>query len=69
MKSSHNQILDAWITVEELSEGNIEKSDSKYKIFQGDDYQSILKDFFKRQKLKSSSGIAIYCGKIGRAHV
>ena len=41
MRSSHNQILDAWITVEELSEGNIEKSDSKYKIFQGDDYQSI----------------------------
>lgn len=45
MRSSHNQILDAWITVEQLSEGNIEKSDSKYKIFQGDDYQSILKDF------------------------
>lgn len=62
MRSSHNQILDAWITVEQLSEGNIEKSDSKYKIFQGDDYQSILKDFFKRQKLKSSSGIAVYCG-------
>ena len=31
MRSSHNQILDAWITVEQLSEGNIEKSDSKYK--------------------------------------
>ena len=31
MRSSQIQILDAWITVEQLSEGNIEKSDSKYK--------------------------------------
>ena len=54
MRSSHNQILDAWITVEELSEGNIEKSDSKYKIFQGDDYQSILKDFFSLSSTSSS---------------
>lgn len=33
MRSSQIQILDAWITVEQLSEGDIEKSDSKYKIF------------------------------------
>lgn len=39
MRSSQIQILDAWITVEQLSEGDIEKSDSKYKIFQGNDYQ------------------------------
>ena len=51
MRSSQIQILDAWITVEQLSEGDIEKSDSKYKIFQGNDYQSILKEFLNRQKL------------------
>ena len=30
MKSSQNRILDAWIAVEQLSEGNIEKSNSKF---------------------------------------
>ena len=62
MKSSQNRILDAWIAVEQLSEGNIEKSNSKFNIFQGNDYHLILKEFLNRQKLKSSSGIAIYCG-------
>ena len=62
MRSSQIQILDAWITVEQLSEGDIEKSDSKYKIFQGNDYQSILKEFLNRQKLKSNSGVVVYCG-------
>ena len=60
MRSSQIQILDAWITVEQLSEGDIEKSDSKYKIFQGNDYQSILKEFLNRQKLKSNSGAVVY---------
>ena len=62
MKNSNNKILDAWIKVEQLSEGSIDRKKLKYKIFQENDYQKVLRNFLNQQKLESNSGIAIYCG-------
>ncbi len=64
-------ILDTWITVEQLSEGDIKKTDEQYKKFgEPNDFSQQLYDFMSLQKEREkltdknfeASGIAIYCG-------
>ena len=45
-------ILNAWITIEQLSEGSIKKDDSEYKSFddQNPDFYSVFLDFLYKQK-------------------
>lgn len=58
----NSKILDAWIKVEQLSEGDIDRKNGGYTDFEGNNYQEILREFLNRQKQKVNSGIAIYCG-------
>ncbi|MGT2736681.1 AAA domain-containing protein [Streptococcus orisratti] len=62
MMINNNKILDAWIKVEQLSEGNIDRKNGGYTNFEGNNYKKILREFLNRQKQKANSGIAIYCG-------
>lgn len=71
MVVNKKNILDAWITVEQLSEGDIKKTDNQYRRFEkNDDFAQELSDFMLLQKESKkitdkkfeASGVAIYCG-------
>jgi len=63
-------ILNAWIVIEQLSEGSIKKNDKKFKIFdeKTSDFQAVFLDFIYEQKKKENikdkdfekSGLALY---------
>lgn len=68
--NNKGDILNAWIVIEQLSEGSIKKNDKKFKIFnrEVDNLQALFLDFIydqkKREKIKEKdfkkSGLAIY---------
>lgn len=69
--NNKKSILDAWIMVEQLSEGDIKKTDEQYRKFgENDDFSQQLYDFMSLQKEREkltdrdfgASGVAIYCG-------
>ncbi len=71
MVVNKKDILDAWIMVEQLSEGDIKKTDNQYRKFKNnDDFSQELSDFMLLQKKNKkltdkefeASGVAIYCG-------
>lgn len=70
--NNNRNILDAWITIEQLSEGSISKKDKTYDLLYGPapDWKRFFIEYIERQKRKShlsekrfiKSGVVMYFG-------
>lgn len=64
MKIDRNDILNAWIMVEQLSEGDISTKDREIRTFPeeaGKNYYEFFKSILCKNKLKNKGGLLVYC--------